>query len=100
MRGGCRQARVHQDSRRQRRAQSACDYDFEVLSAFVDGELSRKEERTLRRHLQSCAACQQQVRSLAALKEAMARTAREQSLPRSLQAAVRRQMRAAKPKRK
>jgi len=77
-------------------SQSPCDQPTEVLSAFVDGELRREEERALRRHLRTCVACQQQVRRFAALQAAVARTAVEYPLPPALRTKVRRQRLSAK----
>ena len=39
----------------------ACNTPFDLLSAYVDGELAPPEELELRRHLDVCETCQRQV---------------------------------------
>jgi anti-sigma factor RsiW len=58
--------------------------DFEILNAFVDGQLSLSQELEVRRHLDGCENCRSRVESLSALKESVASTAEIRPVPHSL----------------
>lgn len=62
----------------------SCPKAIEELSAYVDGGLEPKAELSLRRHLDTCAFCQQKVKILSALKERVARSAEVHSVPHTL----------------
>ena len=62
----------------------ACNTPFDLLNAYVDGELAPPEELELRRHLDVCEACRSQVETLVALKEAVATSAETRPLPHTL----------------
>lgn len=65
-----------------------CPTAIEELSAYVDGSLRAEEELSLRRHLDTCASCQQRVKILLALKEIVARSAEVHPIPHTLREAV------------
>lgn len=65
-----------------------CATTLEELSAYLDGELSPEEERTLQRHLTTCTSCQEKVKALAALEEAVTRSAETALVPQTLHAYV------------
>lgn len=62
----------------------SCPKAIEELSAYVDGGLETEEELSLRRHLDTCAFCQQKVKVLSALKETVARSAEVHPVPHTL----------------
>jgi anti-sigma factor RsiW len=72
-----------------------CDYPFEMLSAYVDGQLATGEELKVGRHLDDCAHCRELLESLPALNEAVASTGEVHPVPHSLRERVN-QMRASK----
>ena len=51
----------------------SCEFDFETLSTFVDGELEGDRAKQIRDHLDSCDACRDEVRRLKATKHAVSR---------------------------
>lgn len=65
-----------------------CASLLEELSAYLDGELSAEEERTLQRHLTTCTSCQEKVKVLAALEEAVTRSTETALVPQTLHASV------------
>lgn len=62
----------------------SCPKAIEELSAYVDGGLEPKAELSLRRHLDTCAFCQQKVKILSALKERVAHSAEVHPVPHTL----------------
>lgn len=65
-----------------------CTKALEELSAYLDGELGLEEERALQRHLTVCPSCQERVKALAALEEAVTRSAETSPVPQTLHAYV------------
>ena len=61
---------------------------MEELSAYLDGELGPEEERALQRHLTTCTSCQERVKALAALEDAVTRSAETSPVPQALHAYV------------
>lgn len=61
-----------------------CAKPLEELSAYLDGELSPEEERAIQRHLTTCTSCQEKVQALAALEEAVTRSAETALVPQTL----------------
>ena len=61
-----------------------CATPLEELSAYLDGELSPEEERAVQRHLTTCTSCQERVKALAALEEAVTRSAETALVPQTL----------------
>ncbi len=48
-----------------------CQWVVNKLSAYLDGELMKEENRDIRRHLFSCHSCEQEFNNIRALKEMM-----------------------------
>lgn len=65
-----------------------CGTDFEILSAFADGELDAGEELELRRHLEGCEQCRAAIDLLLKAKQAVASTAEVRPVPHSLRERV------------
>jgi anti-sigma factor RsiW len=65
-----------------------CAKPLEELSAYLDGELGPEEERVFQRHLTACPSCQEKVKILAALEEAVMRSAETAPVPQLLHASV------------
>ena len=65
-----------------------CATTLEELSAYLDGELGPEEERAVQRHLTVCPSCHEKVRALAALEEAVIRSAETSPVPQTLHAYV------------
>ena len=61
-----------------------CAKPLEELSAYLDGELGLEEERALQRHLTVCPSCQEKLKVLAALEEAVTRSAETALVPQTL----------------
>ncbi len=49
-----------------------CDASFEMLSAYVDGQLGNAEELEVRRHLEECARCRRTVEAFLEMNQAIA----------------------------
>ncbi len=62
----------------------SCDKPLEELSAYLDGELGLEETRALQHHLSSCTSCQEKVKVLSLLEEAVTRSAEGSPVPRTL----------------
>jgi len=69
---------------------ASCEGRLEALSALLDGELAPEEELELRRHLDSCEACQAWRAQLDGLFAAVARSIGRERAPRQLEFRVRR----------
>jgi len=67
---------------------TSCDKPLEELSAYLDGELGLEATRAFQHHLSSCASCQEKVKVLAALEEAVTRSAEGSAVPRTLRGYV------------
>jgi anti-sigma factor RsiW len=65
-----------------------CEFPFETLSAYVDGQLETNEELEVRRHLDGCARCSEVVESLSVVNEALASTTEVHPVPHSLRSRV------------
>lgn len=63
---------------------TSCDKPLEELSAYLDGELGLEEARTFQHHLSSCTSCQEKVKVLAALEEAVTRSTEVSPAPQAL----------------
>lgn len=63
---------------------TACDFPFEMLSAYVDGQLQTHEELEVRRHLDGCAHCRQTVENLSQINRAIAATSEVHPVPHAL----------------
>ncbi len=61
-----------------------CTRTLEELSAYLDGELGPEEAGALQYHLSICASCQRKVKVLAALEEAIVRSAEVSAVPQTL----------------
>ncbi len=78
-----------------------CEVPFEILSAYVDGELDASRELELRRHLDGCDRCREAVDALQGLKELVTSAAEIRPVPHTLREstnaiAVRRKPRSAR----
>ncbi len=62
----------------------SCDKPLEELSAYLDGELAPEEARAFQHHLSSCASCQEKMKVLSALEEAVTRSAEVSRAPQTL----------------
>jgi anti-sigma factor RsiW len=69
---------------------SSCEGRLEALSALLDGELAPEEELELRRHVDTCEACQAWRTQLGGLSTAVARSIGRERAPRQLALRVRR----------
>jgi len=69
---------------------ASCEGRLEALSALLDGELAPEEELELRRHLDTCEACQAWRARLEELSTAVAHTIGRERAPRPLALRVRR----------
>ncbi len=65
-----------------------CATTLEELSAYLDGELGPEEARALQHHLTICSSCHEKVKALAALEEAVTRSAETSPVPQTLHAYV------------
>ena len=63
-----------------------------LLHAYVDGELDAARSLQLEGHLKSCAGCTAELKSLRALKSALAQPALRHSAPASFRAEVKRKI--------
>lgn len=61
-----------------------CEFPFEMLSAYVDGQLQNDEELKVRRHLDGCARCGQMVGNLFEMNQAIAATSEVRPVPHAL----------------
>lgn len=61
-----------------------CTKTLEDISAYFDGELELEEERAFQRHLSICSSCQEKVKVLAMLEEAVIRSAEVSFVPQPL----------------
>ncbi len=61
-----------------------CNDIYHQLDAFVDGEISPEQNRSIQRHLQSCSACQARVDELRALSSAVRDELRADRAPSDL----------------
>jgi anti-sigma factor RsiW len=67
---------------------SGCSEWFERLSARLDGALTPEESEAARGHLAACAACDRRLRSMRALKHAVARLPSREAPPGAVRAHV------------
>lgn len=72
----------------------SCEEARSMLDAFVDGELSARQERALMEHAAGCEACGKEIEAAILLRDALKDMDQEVSVPLEAQAAWRRAVRA------
>ncbi|MGH7781571.1 MAG: anti-sigma factor family protein [Candidatus Binataceae bacterium] len=63
---------------------TSCDTSFEMLSAYVDGQLDAEEELEVRRHFEGCTRCRRTVELLVEMNHAVAAVSEVHPVPHGL----------------